>query len=193
MVSNEMCFPLSRFLFINRIQNAQLLLIFLFSRHYLEESFMNVSLDKIDLNILKCLQRDGRMSNADIADAVAVSPATCHRRIQRLIDEGVITDIRAHVNPNAVGRSALVIVGAVLDRSTPESFAAFEKAVEKLSFILDCQCVAGDFDYFLKVRVRDISDFNRLHSERLLALPGVRQLRSFFVLKEVIENAPLDF
>ncbi len=193
MVSNEMCFQLSCFLFINPIQNGQLLLIFLFSRQYLEESFMNVSLDKIDLNILKCLQRDGRMSNADIADAVAVSPATCHRRIQRLIDEGVITDIRAHVNPNAVGRSALVIVGAVLDRSTPESFAAFEKAVEKLSFILDCQCVAGDFDYFLKVRVRDISDFNRLHSERLLALPGVRQLRSFFVLKEVIENAPLDF
>ncbi len=133
------------------------------------------------------------MSNADVAAKVNVSPATCHRRIQRLVDEGIISSFRANVNPHAVGRSALVLVGAVLDRSTPESFAAFEAAVAKLAFILDCQCVAGDFDYFLKVRVRDISDFNRLHSDQLLALPGVRQLRSFFVLKEVIENAPLEF
>ena len=154
---------------------------------------MYFELDRIDRKILKSLQSDGRMPNAELAERVNVSPATCHRRTQRLLEEGVISDVRANVNPHAVGRSALVLVGAVLDRSTPESFAAFEQAVAELSFILDCQCVAGDFDYFLKVRVRDISDFNRLHSEELLALPGVRQLRSFFVLKEVIENAPLDF
>ena len=133
------------------------------------------------------------MSNADLAEKVNVSPATCHRRTQRLFDEGVIQAVRAEVNPTAVGLGALVMVGAVLDRSTPESFAVFESAVARLPFVLDCQLVAGDYDYFLKVRVRDISDFNRLHSEHLLALPGVRQLRSFFVLKEVIENAPLDF
>ena len=84
-------------------------------------------------------------------------------------------------------------MGAVLERSTPESFAEFEEAISKFSFVLECQCVAGDFDYFLKVRVRDISDFNNLHRAQLLTLPVVRQLRSFFVLKEVIENAPLNF
>jgi Lrp/AsnC family leucine-responsive transcriptional regulator len=53
--------------------------------------------------------------------------------------------------------------------------------------------VAGDFDYFLKIRVRDIADFSRLHGEKLLALPGVRQTRTFFVMKEVVDNAPLEF
>ena len=85
------------------------------------------------------------------------------------------------------------MVGVVLDRSTPESFSAFEKAVAKLKFILDCHLVAGDFDYFLKIRVRDMVDFNRLHGSQLIALPGVRQTRTFFVMKEVVDNAPLDF
>ena len=159
----------------------------------MEESSIDPLTDRIDRNILKHLQRDGRMSNAELAERVNVSPATCHRRTQRLVAEGIISGFRATVNPHAVDRSALVLVGAVLDSSTPESFAAFESAIARFSFVLDCQCVAGDFDYFLKVRAKDISDFNRLHRDRLLTLPNVRQLRSFFVLKEVIENAPLDF
>lgn len=159
----------------------------------MEDSFIHPDLDKIDRMILKSLQQDGRRSNADVAEAVHVSPATCHRRIQRLLDAGVISGFRANVNPHAVDRSALVLVGAVLDSSTPESFSAFEAAIARFAFVLDCQCVAGDFDYFIKVRAKDISDFNRLHRERFLTLPNVRQLRSFFVLKEVVDNAPLDF
>ena len=69
----------------------------------------------------------------------------------------------------------------------------FEKAVAKLTFILDCHLVAGDFDYFLKIRVGDMADFNRVHGDQLIALPGVRQTRTFFVMKEVVDNAPLDF
>ena len=95
--------------------------------------------------------------------------------------------------PQKVERGALVMVGVVLDRSTPESFRAFEAAIKDLSFILDCHLVAGDFDYFLKIRVRDIADFNKLHGEKLIALPGVRQTRTFFVMKEVTDNAPLEF
>ena len=151
------------------------------------------ALDKADLRILHRLQRDGRMSNADLAKATNLSQATCHRRTQRLLDEGYIRGVRAQIAPEKVGRAALVIVGVVLDRSTPESFAAFEAAAAKLPFVLDCHLVAGDFDFFLKIRVRDIADFNRLHGERLIALPGVRQTRTFFVMKEVVDNAPLDF
>ena len=150
-------------------------------------------LDRIDRRILKHLQQDGRMTNAELAKAVNVSPATCHRRTQRLFDEGYVRAVRAEVVPHKVNRGALVVVGVVLDRSTPESFGAFEAAVTELPFILDCHLVAGDFDYFLKIRVRDIADFNRLHGEQLIALPGVRQTRTFFVMKEVIDNAPLEF
>jgi Lrp/AsnC family leucine-responsive transcriptional regulator len=150
-------------------------------------------LDRVDMRLLKRLQRNGRMSNAELAKAVNLSPATCYRRTQRLFDDGYIRGVRAEVAPEKVERSALVIVGVVLDRSTPESFAAFETAVAKLPFVLDCHLVAGDFDYFLKIRVRDMADFNRVHGERLIALPGIRQTRTFFVMKEVVDNAPLEF
>jgi Lrp/AsnC family leucine-responsive transcriptional regulator len=150
-------------------------------------------LDRIDRNILRALQRDGRLANADLARLVNVSPATCHRRTQRLLDDGFIAAVRAQIDPGAVGLGALVMVGVVLDRSTPESFAAFEHAVGAMREVLDCSLVAGDFDYLLKIRVRDLADFNRLHGRQLISLPGVRQIRTFFVLKEVKENAPLSF
>ena len=149
--------------------------------------------DKIDLKILRALQSDGRLTNADLAQRVNVSVATCHRRTQRLFDEGYITGVRAEVAPAAVGLGALVMVGVVLDRSTPESFAAFEGAAMELKEVLDCNLVAGDFDYLLKIRVRDMADFNKLHGEKLIALPGVRQTRTFFVMKEVKESARLPF
>jgi Lrp/AsnC family transcriptional regulator, leucine-responsive regulatory protein len=150
-------------------------------------------LDRIDRRILHRLQRDGRATNAEVAKAVHISAATCHRRTQRLFNEGYIRSVRADVNPEKVNRGTLVIVGVVLDRSTPESFAAFEAATRQLPFVLDCHLVAGDFDFFLKIRVKDIADFNRLHGEQLIALPGVRQTRTFFVMKEVVDNALLDF
>jgi Lrp/AsnC family leucine-responsive transcriptional regulator len=154
---------------------------------------MTEELDKIDLKILRHLQRDGRLANADLAKLVDVSAATCHRRTQRLFEEGYIRTVRAMLAPERVRRGALVMVGVVLDRSTPQSFADFEAAIAKLPFILDCHLVAGDFDYFLKIRVRDMVDFNRLHGSQLIALPGVRQTRTFFVMKEVVDNAVLDF
>jgi len=159
----------------------------------MKESSVQGKLDRIDRRILLYLQQDGRLTNADLAKKVHVSPATCHRRTQRLFDEGYLRGVRAIVAPERVERGAHVVVGVVLDRSTPQSFGEFEKAIEKLPFILDCHLVAGDFDYFLKIRVRDIADFNRLHGEQLIALPGVRQTRTFFVMKEVIDNAPLEF
>jgi Lrp/AsnC family transcriptional regulator, leucine-responsive regulatory protein len=154
---------------------------------------MDLEIDRTDLKILRLLQGNGRLTNAELAQMVDVSPATCHRRTQRLFDEGYITKVRAMVAPQKIARGALVMVGVVLDRSTPESFSAFERAAAALPFILDCHLVAGDFDYFLKIRVGDMADFNRIHGEQLIALPGVRQTRTFFVMKEVVDNAPLDF
>src|SRR6059058_5606998 len=158
-----------------------------------EDSSMTSRLDRVDLKILRLLQNNGRLSNAELAEMVGVSAATCHRRTQRLFDEGYVPEVRAVVAPRKVGKGALVMVGVVLDRSTPESFASFERAIAKLKFVLDCHLVAGDFDYFLKIRVGDMEDFNRIHGDQLIALPGVRQTRTFFVMKEVVDNAPLDF
>ena len=150
-------------------------------------------LDATDRRLLRELQADARISNAALARRVALSPAACHRRVTRLFTEKYITGTTAFVDPHKVDRGVLVVVGVVLDRSTPESFAVFEAAIQDLSFVLECNLVAGDFDYFLKIRVKDIEDFNRLHGERLIALPGVRQTRTFFVMKEVRAHGLMEF
>lgn len=154
---------------------------------------MDDELDRTDLKILRLLQSDGRLGNAEIAKRVNTSSATCHRRIQRLFAEGYVTSVRAQIAPQKVEMGTLAFVGVVLDRSTPESFGAFEEAIREMKLVLDCHIVAGDFDYILKIRVRDMADFNKLHADRLIALPGVRQTRTFFVMKEVVDNAPLVF
>ncbi|MBF9000028.1 Lrp/AsnC family transcriptional regulator [Vibrio nitrifigilis] len=154
---------------------------------------MEDTLDKIDYKLLRLLQQDGRMSNAELADKVNISPATCHRRLDRLFKSDAITSVRAIVAPNKVDLASLVIVGVVLDRSTPESFAEFEQAIVTMPVIIDCQLVAGEFDYFLRIRVKDMADFNQLHASQLISLPGVRQIRTFFVMKEVVDNGTLAF
>jgi Lrp/AsnC family leucine-responsive transcriptional regulator len=158
----------------------------------MRESF-KTDLDRTDLHILRALQDNGRLNNADLARLVNASPATTHRRTQRLFERGYIKSVRADVAADRVGLGVLVMVGVVLDRSTPESFAAFEAAVSQMKVVLDCNLVAGDFDYLLKIRVGGMSDFNKLHGEQLIALPGVRQTRTFFVMKEVKENGKLTF
>ena len=151
-------------------------------------------LDRVDLKILRLLQTDGRMANHEIARRVNTSAATCHRRTQHLFAAGYIRSVRAQVAPEAVGKGSLVIVGVVLDRSTPESFAAFEAAALVMPSVLDCHLVAGDFDYFLKIRVRDMADFNQ-SAQRRAHHPcrACRQTRTFFVMKEVVDGAPLEF
>ena len=150
-------------------------------------------LDRADRKILKLLQEDGSITNAELSERVNISPATCHRRTKRLFDEGYITGVRAIIEPRKVGLDTLVMVGIVLDRSTPESFSEFEKAAVGLKGVLQCDLVAGEFDYLLRIRVKDIDGFNNFHSKKLITLPGVRQARSFFVLKEVKTAAPLEF
>lgn len=144
-----------------------------------------MTLSRVDKKILKLFQLDGRIANADLADKIGASKTSCWNRTKRLMNEGYIREIKAVLNPEKLGLPVLISVGVVLDRSTPESFAEFEKAIKKIPHVLECLLLAGEFDYWLKLRVKDIQAFNRLHASILLNLPGVRQLRTFFVLNEV--------
>jgi DNA-binding Lrp family transcriptional regulator len=123
-----------------------------------------------------------------LAAKVNLSAPACLRRVERLKQLGLISGIVALLNPRALDAGMLVMIGVVLDRSTPDSFADFEKAAAKVSGCMECHVVTGEFDYFMLVRTRDSEGFNRLHAEQLLHLPGVRQIRSFMVLKEVLST-----
>jgi len=145
-------------------------------------------LDRTDRAILRALQRDASVSNVALAAKVNLSPPACLRRVERLKDAGFIRGIVALLNPRALDAGMLVVIGVVLDRSTPESFADFEKAAQKVSGCMECHVVTGEFDYFMLLRTKDSESFNRLHAEQLLYLPAVRQIRSFMVLKEVLST-----
>src|SRR6266581_9288645 len=143
-------------------------------------------LDRVDRAILRVLQRDASISNVALAAKVNLSAPACLRRVERLKQAGLIKGIVALLAPKKLNAGMLVIIGVVLDRSTPESFAAFEKAAQKVSGCMECHIVTGEFDCFMLVRTRDSESFNRLHAEQLLYLPGVRQVRTFMVLKEIL-------
>jgi DNA-binding Lrp family transcriptional regulator len=150
-----------------------------------------LALDRTDRAILRALQRDASLSNVALAAKVHLSPAACLRRVERLKRSGLIRGIVALLDPAALDLGMLVVIGVVLDRSTPESFAAFEKAVQKVPGCLECLVVTGEFDYFVVVRTRDNEAFNRLHAQELLYLPGVRQIRTFVALKQVLSTTEL--
>ena len=148
-------------------------------------------LDRTDKAILRTLQRDASLSNVALAAKVSLSAPACLRRVGRLKRMGVITGIVALLNPRALDAGMLMIIGVVLDRSTPDSFANFEKAAVKVSGCMECHVVTGEFDYFMLLRTKDSDSFNRLHAEQLLHLPGVRQIRSFMVLKQVLSTTQI--
>ncbi|SEN65988.1 Lrp/AsnC family transcriptional regulator [Pseudomonas sp. NFACC39-1] len=150
-------------------------------------------LDRTDRAILKTLQRDASISNVALAEKVKLSAPACLRRVERLKQAGLIKNIVALLDNQALDAGMVVLIGVVLDRSTPESFAAFEAAAQKVSGCMECHVVTGEFDYFMLIRTKDSNSFNRLHAEQLLYLPGVRQIRSFMGLRQVLSTTHIPF
>ncbi len=144
-----------------------------------------MTLDKIDVHILKILQRQGNIPNSALAEQVNISKTACWNRTKRLQDDGYIQGIYADLDPDLIGLPVLVCVGIILERSTANSFALFEEAVQKIPLIMECILLAGEFDYWMKIRVKDVQAYKRLYANVLLTLPGVAQIRSFFTLGEV--------
>lgn len=149
------------------------------------------ALDRTDRHILRLLQTDASISNQALADKVHLSPPACLRRVERLKKSGLIRQIVALLEPKALEMGMLVMIGVVLDRSTPEAFKDFESAAQKVSGCMECHVVTGEFDYVMLLRTKDNDSFNRLHAEQLLYLPGVRQIRTFIGLRQVLSSTSL--
>ncbi len=148
-------------------------------------------IDSIDRRILGALQRDGRMSNADLSEAVNLSPSACHRRVHRLEKDGWIDGYVALLNPRKMGRPTTVFVEITLSGQADEVLDAFEKAVARVPDVLECHLMAGTADYLLKVVAGDTEDFARIHRRYLATLPGVLQMQSSFALRTVRQTTAL--
>jgi Lrp/AsnC family leucine-responsive transcriptional regulator len=142
-------------------------------------------LDRIDLRILDVLQRDGRISNLKLAEAVALSPTAVLARVQRLTREGYILGYEARLNPLKLGAGMLVFVEVLLDRTSPNVFDQFKAAVQVRPEIQECHMVAGGFDYLIKTRTADMNSYRAFAGQVLWQLPGVRETRTYAVMEEV--------
>jgi Lrp/AsnC family leucine-responsive transcriptional regulator len=147
--------------------------------------------DATDMRILDHLQRDGRVSNADLAERVHLSASACHRRVQRLEATGVIRNYVARLEPRRLGLTTTVYVEITLQAQAEAVMEAFEKAVVLIPDVLECHLMAGTADYILKVVAADTEDFARIHRQFLAKLPGVQQMHSSFALRTVFRTTAL--
>jgi Lrp/AsnC family leucine-responsive transcriptional regulator len=141
--------------------------------------------------ILKHLQEDGRISNISLAKKVNLTATPCHQRVRPLEKHGYIKHYTALLDPGKVGVGLLVFVEIDLLRTSPDAFRDFRREAKKLPELLECHLVSGNFDYLLKARVKDMQEYRDLLGEKILALPGVSDSRSYVVMEEVKESTKL--
>jgi Lrp/AsnC family transcriptional regulator, leucine-responsive regulatory protein len=149
------------------------------------------ALDRTDRRILALLQAEGRISTVELSERIGLSPTSTSERFKRLQREGVVKGFRAILDPRRLGLELLVFVEVSLDKTTPDAFQKFAEAVRRAPEVLECHMVAGGFDYLVKTRVADMGAYRRFLGEILLALPGVKETRTYAVMEEVKSDGVL--
>ncbi len=148
------------------------------------------SLDRVDRAILSELQRNGRLSNVELADKVGLSESACLRRVRQLDQAGVIDRYVMLMDPAAIGRPGNVFVQVSLEGQQKEKLARFEEQIREVPEVMECYLMTGDVDYILRVIVRDAEDFERIHNA-LTCLAGVARVHSSFTLRTVLKRTEL--
>ncbi|HOP20286.1 MAG TPA: Lrp/AsnC family transcriptional regulator [Parvularculaceae bacterium] len=144
-----------------------------------------MKLDQIDQKILKYLQENARITNAELADKVGLSPTPCLRRLRRLESEGVIKGYHTEINREALGVNVTVIILVKLEREDDTTLREFENAIKKRPEVMECYLVTGKFDYFIRVVIPTLAAYETFLSETILRMPKVATVESSFTLREV--------
>lgn len=148
-------------------------------------------LDAIDLRLLSHLQRHGRISNLELAQAVHLSPAQCHRRHRRLEELGYVKGYEARLDAPRLGLGVLAYVHVTMERGHMREVTRFRDALMALDQVQECHAVTGDFDYMLKVVARDLKHLSDFLLGTVALLPGVNGVRSSVCLDEIKATAAL--
>jgi DNA-binding Lrp family transcriptional regulator len=150
-------------------------------------------MDRIDHAILDQLEVDGRLTNAELAERVRLSPSACLRRVRALEASNVIAGYHAVVDPAARDRGFQVLVYTTLMLRNRETIAAFEEAVTQLDAVVECHRMFGDPDYVIRVAVADVDAYERFLIDTFADLPGVARMTSQFAMKTIKAAGPLPF
>jgi DNA-binding Lrp family transcriptional regulator len=153
---------------------------------------MMIELDQVDRAILRILQTDGRVTNADLARQVTLSPPAVHARVRRLEDAGVIQRYVALLDREAIGYELLCLINISMERHRRKDIEQVRLAVQEMPEVLECHHLTGEFDYQLKVVVRNRKELELFVLDRLSTIPGIAHIRTSLVLSEVKTTTALD-
>ncbi|OBZ94197.1 AsnC family transcriptional regulator [Pararhizobium polonicum] len=146
------------------------------------------TMDTIDAAILRILQQNGRIANAELAEKVGLSASACSRRVDILEKSGVISGYHARLSHKALDYRIMVIVHISLSGQFAKTLTEFEAAVKLCPNVLVCYLMSGEYDYILRVAAKDLEDYERIHRDWLSALPHVVKINSSFSLREIIDR-----
>ena len=146
---------------------------------------MNNTLDHIDKKILDLLQENGRMTNAQLAKDVGLSPPPMLERVRKLEKQGIIRKYVALVDPKKVDRGTVALVSVSLRLHQKNAIQEFVKEIQNIPEILECHHITGEEDYVLKVAIKDIEEYERFLRDQLTRISGIRKIKTSFILKTI--------
>lgn len=144
-----------------------------------------MALDATDTRILRALQSDGRMSWVELSERVNLSPSACQRRVQALLDAGVIVGFGARIDPAALGYEIEAYLSVRVERHDIERATEFRRAIANYPEVLTCRMMTGDIDFLLRVVAKDVRSYGRFVEEKILSLPGVTDASTSIVLDQI--------
>jgi Lrp/AsnC family leucine-responsive transcriptional regulator len=151
-----------------------------------------MKLDKFDKQILDIIQKDGKISNQDLAEQVGLSPSPCLRRVKALEDAGIIVGYRGLVDAKKLGLGLIALIQIAMDKHTQERFEYFESEIKAIPEVLECLLITGQTaDYLIKVVVQDLEHYQRLLLQKITKINGVTGVHSSFVLSKVVDKTAL--
>lgn len=156
----------------------------------------NPPLDRFDLKILRELQRDGSLSNQDLAEKVGLTAAPCSRRVKHLEESGVIRDRVVRIDERAVDLKLIAILHISMDKHIPERFEEFENAINTFPEVMECYLITGhDADYQLKVAVPDMDRYHDILLGKITRIRGVTGVKSAFIMRKIVDSTavPLNY
>ncbi len=156
-----------------------------------EENKASKELDQVDLTILALLQEDGRMSNADLARHTNLSPPAIHARLRRLEADGFIQQYAAILDREALGYDLLCFISVIIQVHQPNAVGNIKDAIQALPEVLECHHVTGEYDYLLKVAIRNRKELEHFVMDKLTPIPGIAKIHTSLVLREIKSTTSL--
>ncbi|NKB61473.1 MAG: winged helix-turn-helix transcriptional regulator [Gammaproteobacteria bacterium] len=148
--------------------------------------------DKLDRKIIFELQKDARISNAELSRRVWLSQSPCWTRVKNLENSGIISGYQAVISQKALGRKEIMMVQVSMDRHDDKSFSKAESVIRTLPEVLEAHLCAAEFDFLIKIAIRDTKEFEQFLKQKIYKIPGIKNVRSILcirdILKEDIEN-----